>query len=198
MLICNSNGTLKQWKKFHHLSLPSKVIHNATSVRPTHSPITPTLRSIGSLHAYKGYLQAINALSTFPHNIEWIGDNHLPDLTLPPQHHHCNATLEWHALLHSARTLLLVLMDNSFGKSSSPLKLWDYLATDRPLVLPDIESIRTATEELSNESLFFYDPSNPHSLLNAAKLSWKAQRRHPFVRSWQQRAAEYTSLLEQQ
>ena len=196
MLICNSDGTLEQWKGAHRLSLPSTVIHNATSVLPTLTLLTPCLRSIGSLHSYKGHLQAIKALSDFPHTIEWIGDNHLSELSLPPHHRHRSATLEWQTLAHSAQTLLLVLADNSFGKSSSPLKLWDYLATDRPLILPDLANIRALIEHLSCEGLFFYQPDDPQSLLDAAMQSWQAPRRQPYVRSWHQRAKEYLSLLE--
>ena len=198
VLICNSAGTLNQWKSTHRLSIPSMVIHNATSVIPTLGTITCCLRSIGSLHSYKGHPQAILALSNFPHSIEWIGDNHLPKLTLPSRHHHRNATLEWQGLLHSAQTLLLVLADNSFGRSSSPLKLWDYLATDRPLILPDLTSIRSPTEHISRQGLFFYQPGNPNSLLSAAKHSWEAPRRQPYVRSWGHRAKEYLLFLEHQ
>ncbi len=99
-------------------------------------------------------------------------------------------------LLARSSALVLPLQDNLFGRSlTSPLKLWDYLATPTPLVLPDLATIREivaiagrarspgTTRRSRRRSR---PPSGPRS---------RSDRARPFLRTWAERAAEVERLL---
>ncbi|MEC7949084.1 MAG: glycosyltransferase, partial [Myxococcota bacterium] len=93
-------------------------------------------------------------------------------------------------LLARSAVLLLPLADNRFGRMmTNPLKLWDYLATAVPIVapaLPTIEEVAAATAA----PLFRYVPGDAGSLVAAVAAARRAAPRTPFLRTWQDRAAE--------
>ena len=101
-------------------------------------------------------------------------------------------------LLASAAVLVLPLADNCFGQSlSSPLKLWDYLATARPIVAADVASIHEIAG-MTGTRLHLYTPGQPMALVHAARAAMQAPPLAPVVRSWAQRAEELAGFFGEQ
>ncbi len=83
---------------------------------------------------------------------------------------------------------------------SSPLKLFEYMATKKPVVVTDIPSIREIVDE---EKVFFAEADKPTSLAEAIKEAMndtsfsRPQHAYEFVLnySWEQRAQQIINLL---
>ncbi|MEC8278223.1 MAG: hypothetical protein VX026_10930, partial [Myxococcota bacterium] len=97
-------------------------------------------------------------------------------------------------LLATATGLLLPLENNRFGRSlTSPLKLWDYMATDRPILAPNLPSIREIQSQ-TNRHMLYYEPDEPIDLLAHLETPFP-KREKPFLRSWSKRARELSGFL---
>lgn len=97
--------------------------------------------------------------------------------------------------LMKSDVLLLPLRDNLFGRRlTSPLKLWDYLAIDRPIVAPDLATVREI-QRISGVRMHLHTPEDGDDLNRAVREALNASPRAPFVRTWAQRAEELESLL---
>ena len=98
-------------------------------------------------------------------------------------------------LLATSRVLLLLLSDNLFGRSlTSPLKLWDYLASTAPIVAPHLASI-VEIQEIAQADFHFYRPDDLTSLRQAVDAAQQAGARKSFLRSWETRALEMVRFL---
>ena len=179
-IIANCGGTLALWEQ--HYTLPARrgVVHNATSAarrRDRHEP-DGTVRIVGSTGEYKGVAAWSEVVLPLP--IEVVSDVPYPDVP---------------DLLARSSALVLPLQDNLFGRSlTSPLKLWDYLATATPLVLPDLPSIREIVA-IAQRDVAWYHPSQPATFAPAVDAAIALGPRPPFLRTWAQRAAEIERLL---
>ena len=87
-------------------------------------------------------------------------------------------------------------LNNRFGRSlTSPLKLWDYLATDRPIVAPNLPTI-TEIATLSGAPIIFHRPNDDNDVHRALHEACHALPRKAFLRSWSERAQELEGLFE--
>lgn len=92
--------------------------------------------------------------------------------------------------------LLLPLAPNLFGRClTNPLKLWDYLATDRPLVLPDLPTLREVLGEGALDGIELYDPADLGTVAPAVAAARLHGPRRPRLRTWEDRAREIETFL---
>lgn len=196
-LAANCAGTLEAWEASHPLPERRAVLHNATSPTRLRGPGArlPVLRSAGTPHTYKGYawLDAVAGALPVPLEIAGFvareanpaGLRLVGPLPYP-------AVPDW---LAEAGALLVPLTDNRFGREmTSPLKLWDYLATAVPIVAPDLPTVREAAA-LVGATLHLHRPGDAEDLARAAREALAAPHRAPALRTWDQRAAEWEALL---
>lgn len=205
-VVANCAGTLRLLEATHTLPSRRVVIHNATradrAVSPTASA-TPVVGYTGSPRAYKGLGTVLASVPLWPAGVrlELIGG--APDATalgpqvntlgprvtaLPPVPY--GALPDYLARYH---VLLLPLDDNLFGRAlTSPLKLWDYLATGIPIVAADLPT----TREVGGDALHYYPPGDAAGLAAAVCRALAAPRPAPRLRTWDQRAAEIEGFLE--
>jgi glycosyltransferase involved in cell wall biosynthesis len=84
---------------------------------------------------------------------------------------------------------------------TSPLKLFQYMASGKPIVASDLPSIR---EIVGDEACFFFQPGDPHALASnveraltdTATALEKAAQAHSKVRSWRDRAGRILAFME--
>ena len=183
-IIANCGGTLALWEQ--HYALPERrgAVHNATNGarrRDRHDP-DGTIRIVGSTGEYKGVAAWSDVPLPLPLEIVGGATSTVPYPAVPD-------------LLARSSALVLPLQDNLFGRSlTSPLKLWDYLATCTPLVLPDLPSIREIVA-IAGREVAWYHPSRPDTFAPAVTTALALGPRLPFLRTWAERAAEVERLL---
>lgn len=202
-LIANCEGTLLAWEAAHGPLLPARraAVHNGTApgrLREEHRP-EPVIRAVGSLRAYKGMEALARAAPLLPLPLELVGgsDEEIAALgdtpglrALPPL-----PFLEVPDLLARSAALLLPLADNLFGRElTSPLKLWDYLASPAPILAPDLPSV-TRIAARTGATIHLFRAGDAEDLARAAREALAAPPRHPTLRTWDQRAAEIEELL---
>lgn len=180
--VANCEGTLAAWEAAHALPARRMVLHNATSQhrhrgpRPTKSVI----RCAGSPHAYKGHAWLTEAAPSLPAPLEIRSALPYPEVP------------DW---LAEAGALLLPLADNLFGQQmTSPLKLWDYLATAVPILAPDLPSVHAAADSVGAR-LHLFRAGDAADLARAAREALNAGPRAPILRTWDERAAAWEALL---
>lgn len=204
-LITNCGGTMRMWEEAHGEALPAArvVAHNAVSPERRRGPRPPeaVIRCVGSLRAYKGVAALAQAAGQLPLPLELIGGS--PDeqaaLGEVPGNVRLRPPVPYPQvpdLLSRSAALLLPLADNVFGRHlTSPLKLWDYLATSVPIVVPDLPSTREIAA-LTGVTLHGFDPADPRSLVRAVQAALTAPPRAPLVRTWLDRARETLPVLQ--
>ncbi len=202
-LVANCGGTLAAWRQAHSDLLPSRcgVVHNGTApdrVRTSITPDTPVIRYVGSLRAYKGIDTLLAAADDLPAPLELVGGTE-EERTRIPAGIRCRPPVPYAEvpdLLASASVLVLPLADNRFGQSlSSPLKLWDYLATTKPIVASDVASIHEIAG-MTHARLHLYTPGQPSALVHAVRAALDAPPRPTILRTWDQRAQEIEGYFE--
>ena len=204
-LVANCGGTLSAWESAYPGRLPDRrrASHNAISAsrrRSGHPAPDPVIRCVGSLRRYKGFQAIIAAASSLPLPLELVGGSDAERAALAPSPSvQMRAPVPYPAvpdLLARSQALLLPLQDNLFGRQlTSPLKLWDYLATAAPIIAPDLPSIREIAA-LTGAPLHLHAPGDRDSLLSAAHRALSAPPRAPVVRTWSERADELLALME--
>jgi glycosyltransferase involved in cell wall biosynthesis len=201
-LIANCGGTLKAWQEAHGSRMPKRVgiAHNGTApdrVR-RHTPSDKAvIRYVGSLPDYKGIDTLITAAPSLPVPLELVGGS-TEQRALIPDNIHCRAPVPYGQVpdfLAQAAALVLPLADNAFGQSmSSPLKLWDYLATSTPIVAADVPSVHEIAA-MSGVRFHLYTPGEPIALVHAVRASLNAPPRSPFLRTWAERAQQISAFF---
>lgn len=203
-LITNCGGTLELWEETHGDALPSARVaaHNAVSASRRRGPRPPdaVIRCVGSLRAYKGVSALALAAGQLPLPFELIGGS--PDeraaLGEVPDNVRLRPPVPYPDvpdILSRSAVLVLPLADNLFGRRlTSPLKLWDYLATSAPIVAPDLPPTREI-DAMTGHALHWFSPDEPKSLVRAVQEALSAPLRTPVVRTWQERARETLPVL---
>ena len=194
----NCSGTLQLLDAVHGPLPPSRVIHNGTRADrqvELHPSATPVVGYTGSPRRYKGLDTALASVSDWPVGValELVGER--PDWELPERVRWRQAVPypQLPALLATYHALLLPLDDNLFGRHlTSPLKLWDYLATGLPVIAADLPT----TREIGGERLYYYTPGDTGSLAAAVRRALDAGPGAPRLRTWDDRAAEIEALLQ--
>lgn len=202
-LVTNCGGTLAAWEGAG-LDLPERraVVHNGTAVRPLPgSAPSPVIRCVGSLRAYKGVEDIRAAAPSLPLPLHWTGGTAAERASQAPvENLHLEPPVphpEVAALLADAQVVLVPLADNVFGRQlTSPLKLWDALAAGRPVVAPDLPTVREVAA-LASRPLYTWAPGDPAGLAAAVEQARRAPTPAPFVRSWDARAAALEAVFEQ-
>ncbi len=198
-LVTNSAGTLAALEEAYGEGLPPirHVVQNATRADRVVSGLRtgpPTVVYAGSARAWKGVGGLVDAMSRLPDvRLELIGD--APAGPLPPNVVAVQTVPygELPARLTNAHALVLPLEDNSFGRRfTSPLKLWDYLATDIPIVAADLPTVREAAGDLP----IYYPPGDADALAAALRQALASGPRARRIRTWEDRAAELEGVFE--
>lgn len=204
-LVCNCGGTLGAWEAAFGGELPAlrRALHNGTAPGRAVAPVAgeePVVRVLGSPKAYKDAALLHELARALPLPLELVGGSEEDRAALaragsalrlrPPVPYP-----EVPALLARSAVLLLPLRDNLFGRSlTSPLKLWDYLATQAPVVAPRLPSVEEIAA-LTGAPIHWARAGEPASYLAAVQAALAAPPRVPVVRTWAQRAAELAALL---
>ncbi|MFT5683002.1 MAG: glycosyltransferase involved in cell wall biosynthesis [Myxococcota bacterium] len=203
-MVANCGGTLSAWEDAYGDALPTprRACHNAISPSRRRERVAapdPVIRCLGSMRTYKGFPWLMGAAEDLPLPVELIGGR--PEerealggsqrvRLLPPVPY-----AQVPDVLAASAALLLPLQDNLFGRQlTSPLKLWDYLATGVPIIAPDLPSIAEIAA-LTGAPLHRYTPGDADSLRETARAALQAEPREPTVRTWDQRAAEIEAMI---
>ncbi|MFZ5481281.1 MAG: glycosyltransferase [Myxococcota bacterium] len=195
-IVANCGGTLRLLEATH-ASLPARtVIHNATRadrVVSREPAPTPLVGYTGSPRPFKGLDTVFASLPKWPKGVEleMVGgapENAPPNVISVPAVPYGQLP----ARLARFHALLLPLEDNLFGRAlTSPLKLWDYLATGIPVVAADLPT----TREIGGDALFYYKPGDAAGLAKALKRALAAKEAPRRLRTWDQRAEEIERFL---
>ena len=200
-IVANCGGTLAAWKNAHAVNRSTLVSHNGTHVREgLTSHREDFCLVLGSMRTNKGVNGLLSAAAKLPYELRWVGGTDaerarfgLPEHVklLPPVDH---ANIE--ELIAKARVLIAPLGDNIFSQQlTSPLKLWDYLATTQPIVTADTPCTAEIAA-LSNSQFHLYQPDDDASITHTITAAWDAPDRRPFRRTWAMRAEELIALFE--
>lgn len=198
-VVANCEGTAREWQETHARILPGPVVveHNGTAVgrRRDAVPDDGVVRGVGSLRSFKGWHTLVEAaLQPGVGPVEIVGGRaaelgqaETPGVSV------CEAIPfpQVPDLLARSSALVLPLANNRFGRVlTSPLKLFDYLATAVPLVLPQLPSVTAALAAAGAEStgVVRYRPDDPSALAEAILRARALPPRAPVVRTWQARA----------
>jgi glycosyltransferase involved in cell wall biosynthesis len=197
-LVANCGGTLAAWKHHHQVNIPTQVCHNATHVKFSHdAEHAEGVLVLGSMRDTKGIDAVVKAGQALSTRFRWVGGTekerkrHGNSVTLEAAVPH--AAIE--DILKQAAVLVLPLGNNPFShRFTSPLKLWDYLATDRPIVAARTDAIDEICSHTSSH-VFHYEPENIDSIQHAIHSALQAPPRTPFRRTWSTRAKELTQMM---
>ncbi len=201
-VVANCPGTLALLRATHDHVPPAIASHNGTHAGRVRSPVGPGegVGYVGSVRAYKGLDVLADAARRLDATVTLVGAKGQPAAEALVARSGGRVVLE-DALPHHAvpdrlarfRALVLPLSPGLFGESlTSPLKLWDYLASGVPIVGADLPTLRDAAPG----AYVPYIPDDAASLERALRLVMTdeptraavlAARR---VRTWATRAAE--------
>lgn len=202
-LVANCGGTLAAWRDAHALPEVHAVVHNGTAPNRARAQVAdpePVVRSVGSPKGYKGVETLLAAAPDLPLPVELIGGNTADRKALSGRKARLLGPVPYPAvpwLLAYSSVLVLPLADNLFGRQlTSPLKLWDYLATTVPIVAPDLPSVAEIAT-ISGVPLHLHRPGDPADLVRAVREALDAPPRPAFLRTWDDRAAALDEIFEQ-
>ena len=203
-VVANCAGTLRAWREAGLVGArPALACDNAADpgrARPT-APTDGWARCFGSFLPMKGLELLLAAAALAQRPLELVGGeagalSALPGAgaarvaVRPPLPY-----AQVPEAMAASEVLLLPLRDNRFGRCfASPLKLWDYLLTDRPIVAPALPTLQEPADRLGLP-IHWHRPEDPADLARAWAEAAAAGPRPRFVRSWDQRAEELLQFL---
>ncbi len=200
-VVANCPGTLALLREAHPDLPPAVALHNATHPSRVRRPTGPgeDIGYVGSVLPEKDLETLAIAAGRMRRRVVVVG----------PQAAGGLAGVEAEGpIVHRAvpdrlarfRTLVLPLGTGLFGQRlTSPLKLWDYLASGRPIAGADTPALRDAAPA---GSVAWWTPGDPSSLASvlerldrdeSLRASLVAQAR---VRTWAERAAELEAFVD--
>jgi glycosyltransferase involved in cell wall biosynthesis len=204
-VIANCPGTLELLRESHPSMPPAVALHNATHASRIRRPAGPgdDVGYVGSVLPGKDIDTLARAADRTRQRIVIVGPRSPAQAEVlagsrlgsedPVAHRSVPDRLA------RFRTLVLPLGTSLFGsRLTSPLKLWDYLASGRPIAAADTPALRDAAPE---GSVAWWTPGDPASLAlaldrldrdEALRASVVAAAR---VRTWDDRAAELEAFL---
>lgn len=205
-VVANAPGTLRRLREAHPALPPAVALHNATHPSRARS-MAPDAEGVGYAGSYRRekdletLARAAAGLGLPVHLVGAEGAEVLQPLASgrlvlePPLRH-----VDVPDRLARFRVLVLPLGRGLFGEAlTSPLKLWDYLAVDVPVVAADTPAVREATPS----GVHLYRPGDPDDLARALREAYvdgplrEALRRRPPPRTWAHRAAELERFLDE-
>ena len=206
-VVANCPGTGTLLAKIHQNLPPLLVSHNGaheTRMRPSHENGVGAA-IVGSLRQYKGMQTVAEAaaLCGTPMTVIGAATSKEAEQLIAKSAGHLSVELAVaHHLvpdrLTQFRTLVLPLSGGLFGEQlTSPLKLWDYLASGVPIVAADLPSVMDAAPG----ALYPYTPEDPASLADAIdRVSTDQRIRAQLLaaavpRTWRMRAEEVTAFV---
>ena len=150
-VICNAPGTLQILREAHPQLPPAVALHNATLASRVRPPTDcgQGIGYVGSIRATKGLDTLARAARILQEPVTVVGPDRGPTLQevsggwmgFEPAIPHSEVPDR----LAAFRVLALPLGSGLFGaRLTSPLKLWDYLASGVPVVAADTPAIRCA------------------------------------------------------
>jgi len=204
-LICNSHGTLGRLRARHGLLPPAQVIANATrGPGPALTGPGEGIGYVGSVRTEKGLQvladlaeqtsEPVVVVTPEPERARRLGAALQVEGPVPPH--------EVGARLSRFRVLVLPLEPGPFGDvETCPLKLFDYLASGRPVVLADTGAVRALVPAVVPAWVPRFRPGDTDSLRSAIARATSAPRvarfaARPLVRTWADRAVEVHRALE--
>jgi len=201
-VVANCPGTLALLRATHDHVPPAIAAHNATHAGRVRSPTGPGegVGYVGSVRAYKGLELLADVATRLDATITLVGAKGQPEADALVACSGGRIVLEdplpHHAVpdrLARFRALVLPLSPGLFGESlTSPLKLWDYLASGVPIVGADLPTLRDAAPG----AYVPYTPEDAGSLERALRLALSDEPARAAVlaarsiRTWATRAAE--------
>lgn len=205
-VVCNAPGTLRLLRETHPWSPPATVVHNAARRGPGPAADAVGVGVIGSVRPDKDPWTVAEAARRCRHPVTWIGADR--DLAELERRSGGRLALEGPvspaevpARASRCRTLLVPLSHGLFGDAlTSPLKLWDALASGVPIVAADTPAVRAVAEGAA----LLYRPGDAGSLVSAldrvceddalrTALVATARER---ARTWEQRAVEVAAFAD--
>lgn len=207
-LVTNCEGTLEVLEEVHGAGLPPRraAIHNGTDPSRVREPVPHG----GILAGYAGSLRAtkdmealvgaaallpdgfrIRIVGGTPGELEYEGVARAagPRVTLSPAVPYTVVP----DVLAALDVLVLSLGEDLYARRlASPLKLWDYLATGRPVVAPDHPSVRAVC---GPGGFTPYRPGDAASLARAIEVAATSPARPRRLRSWDDRARDLEAFL---
>lgn len=203
-VVCNAPGTLRLLEQEHVLP-PALACPNATHPSRQRHPTGPGqgIGYTGSNRAYKGLETLARAAALTHQRVHLVGADdasHLQELAqgrlvLEPAVDHASLPDR----LAAFRALALPLAPGLFGEQlTSPLKLWDYLASGRPVVGADLPSLR---EQAPGAFLPYRTGDAEHLAQQLDRACEDEALRAELIaaaplRTWGQRAAEIEAFLD--
>ena len=175
-------------------------VHNATTAdryRAHEPPEVPVLRYLGSLRAMKGLLSLLEQTGPLSIPLEIIGATE-QEREQAPAGIRVLPSVPYTSvpnLISTASAVLLPLKNNFFGQRlSSPLKLWDYLASGTPIVAASVGSVHEVLN-MTSAHAHTYSPEDPASVHIALDQALAAAPRERILRTWADRASEISPIL---
>jgi len=155
----------------------------------------------GSLYEHKGINDIVKTLELIPGNIQLkiIGGTgvHLRNTRLLIEKYdksgRCKLIphMTQKSLLNEIKSSDLLILpnnNNDLNKSTSPLKLFEYMCSNKPIIASNIQAI---TEIVDENEVFLFDPNVAKSLVNAIK-SATSQDCTPRINNCLQKVEEFT------
>jgi colanic acid/amylovoran biosynthesis glycosyltransferase len=196
-VVANAPGTLALLLQTYDVQVPTRVLHNATQLDRARTQACGAEGAgyVGSLRDYKDVATLADA-AAMGADITVITADDSSELVLRSQ-----GRLKVEAPLAHAEVpdrlarfevLLLPLDAGLFGRwLSSPIKLWDYLASGVPIVGADTESLHHAAHGRFTP----YEPGDAASMMMAIDQA-KTRPAVPWVRTWAARALELDQFVD--
>lgn len=204
-VVCNAPGTLDLLRASHPSLPPAVALHNATlaSRARTPCPSTEGIGYVGSIRAYKGLETLAEAARLLRAPVTVVGPDRSPELSaLSEGWMRFEASIPHRDVpdrLAQFRVLVLPLAKGLFGAQlTSPLKLWDYLASGVPMVAADTPALQCAAPGAFEG----YPPGEADALAQALRRvrdDPDVRRRlleAATIRTWADRAAELELFLQ--
>jgi glycosyltransferase involved in cell wall biosynthesis len=204
-VVCNAPGTLDVMREAHPNLPPAVALHNGTLASRAR---TPSVRAegigyVGSIRAYKGLETLAEAARRLREPVTVVGPDRSSDLaSLSDGWMRFEDAIPHRAVpdrLAQFRILALPLGRGLFGEQlTSPLKLWDYLASGVPLVAADTSALRSAAPGAYEG----YLPGDVAGLAEALRRVRDDQALRDrllaaaTLRTWSDRAAELEQFLD--